>query len=222
MLCPVMSSGLSIAAKAAGSFDAASALPATARQVEADRLGEIERIALEGAGIGDDGRALDGRLGKARQHLGGVDQLFQRLHQHHGLARDQRAHHGVVAGQGAGMGERRSLRAGAAAGMHQDDRLLRSRARRASARKRCGSRICSMNSAMTLVRSSSIRTSRKSSVPRSASLPVEIERRRQAPSPARPGARSSHGAALRHDAEGRRPGRRVGATGAQRKAARDR
>ena len=67
---------------------------------------------------------LIGRLGETRQDFRGVEQFLQRLDAHDRFVRDQRAHHRVIADHGAGMGARRFLRAGAAAGMHQHDRLF--------------------------------------------------------------------------------------------------
>ena len=125
MLCAVTSTGFSIAANGGSTL----AMPSTAlrrqcRQIEPDGLGEIEGVALERARIGHHRRAVDRRLFEPHQNFGGIDQLLERLHQDDGLVRHQRRHHGVIADHGAGMAARGVLGAGAAARMHQHDRLF--------------------------------------------------------------------------------------------------
>jgi hypothetical protein len=112
------------------SFDALRARRRERGQIKPDRLREIERVALESAGVGHHRRAFGWRFGEARENLRRVDQLLKRLHQDDGLARDERRHHRMVADHGAGMAACGGLGARAAAGMHEHDGLFsRSRPR---------------------------------------------------------------------------------------------
>ena len=149
---------------------------------------------------------LTGGLRKARQNLGGVDQLLQRSRPAPPPVRRAGRHHRVIARHRAGMRARRSPRPGAAPGMQQHDRLSAPGARAAAiSRNRCGWRICSTRSAIALaVGSSATRNSRKSSTPSSASLPVEITMRHRQPLRLECRAQArGHGAALRGDGDGR-------------------
>ena len=93
------------------------------RQRQADVVGEVQREVLHRPGAGDEGRAARGRHRVAQQHGAGVEELVQRVHQHHGLALEQGAGAGVVASQRAGVRGRGVARAGAAPRHQQHDGL---------------------------------------------------------------------------------------------------
>ena len=83
---------------------------------------EIQRKALGRTRTGDDADARGGRR-KAHQDIGRVVKLVERVHHDHGLVAQQRCHHRVVAGERAGVRERRGPRAVSSSRMHQHDRL---------------------------------------------------------------------------------------------------
>ena len=92
------------------------------RNVQPDAVGEVETEAFHRARVGDDARPLRGRL-EARQQVGDVDQLFQRVDDGDGRMAQHRGHHRVVARERAGVSARGDACALAAPRMHQHDRL---------------------------------------------------------------------------------------------------
>ena len=114
--CAVTSTGLSSDANGGSAcFSASSVAGAEPRHVEAERVAEIEREALDRARIGDDAGPFHRRL-EAREQLRDVDQLFHRFDHIHGGVAQQRGHDRVVARERAGVRAGRSPRALAAPG----------------------------------------------------------------------------------------------------------
>ena len=106
--CAVTSTGLSSEANGGKRrLQCVDSRGAEPRNVEAERVAEIEREALDRARIGDDAGALHRRL-EARQQLRGVDQLFQRVDHGDGGMAQQRGHDGIVARERAGVRAGRS------------------------------------------------------------------------------------------------------------------
>ena len=185
-------------------FDACGARRRKLGQIKPDGLGEIERIALERAGIGHHRRALDRRCLQTAP-------VFPRCRSILPASPPARPLHARPAPSSP-----RDCRPWRRYGCAR--RLARARCGRdASARSafcaparappasrnRPGLRTCSMNRTMTCVASSSMRNAKKSSVVSCASLPVETtqESAELLGEESEP-QRRAHGAALGDDADG--------------------
>ena len=86
-------------------------------------LAEIVRDRAERARERKDARPFAGRHREAGEDLGRIGKLVERLDHGDAGVRHQSLHHGVIAGERAGMRACRLLGARSATGMHHDDRL---------------------------------------------------------------------------------------------------